>query len=568
MARPFASCTRHLARCSLFSRCAAWVDNRTGFRTAINRFLFEDIPASAGWPEVFGSVALFLFLIQGLTGILLALNYAPTAGDAYTSLTYIVRQVAGGRLIQGLHHWGASLIIIVVFLHMAQVFIFGAFKKPREATWIAGVILLLLTFAFGLTGYLLPWDNRAYWGTVVTTKIMAGLPVAGPLLTRLAGTAQGVGAITFSRFYALHTLLLPASSVALIVVHVYLVRLHGITPRQLRTEAQQTFYPKQLFRDFCAIFFVFVCLFLAACFLDVPLERAADPTDTTYLPRPEWYFLFLFQLLTVFPGRLELIGTLVLPSLAILGLVLLPFLPKIQAKILNGRFQLACVAALAFSVWLGLTSLAASKDPHRKGKPIVSAQATEWARLSPEVITGSGYFRSLQCDSCHNLLVGTPKPGPTLGLIGVQHTRDWMLEHFNYESQARAAVGTSSLSIPQRNALVIFVASLKPESLTSLSTVSPEFLNGAKTFVVSSCASCHKVNGTGGGHRSLSERLDQSSKRGLGSGALCFPTESVARFYHAALSLRPERRARSDRIPVLASRVIESSRALETSGKL
>src|SRR5581483_8182454 len=257
---------------SSVSRIAAWIDNRTGLQAGLSRFLFEEIPASAGWPQVFGSIALFLFLVQSLTGILLALNYAPTAGEAYTSLVYIMQQVAGGRMMHGLHHWGASLMIIVVFLHMAQVFIFGAFKRPREATWLAGVLLLLFTLGFALTGYLLPWDNRAYWGTVVTTKIVAGLPVAGPVLTRLAGAADGVGAITFARFYALHTLLFPACTVGLIIFHVYLVRRHGITPAEDRLEKMQTFYPKQLFRDFIAVFITFACLFLAACFLDVPLE--------------------------------------------------------------------------------------------------------------------------------------------------------------------------------------------------------------------------------------------------------------------------------------------------------
>lgn len=483
----------------LISQLAAWVDHRTGLQTAISGFLLEDIPASAGWPQVFGSVALFLFLIQGLTGILLALNYAPTAGEAYTSVTYIVRQVAGGRMIQGLHHWGASLMIIVVLLHLAQVFIFGAFRKPREATWIAGVVLLLLTLAFGLTGYLLPWDNKAYWGTVVTIRIFAGIPVVGHLLTRLAGAADGVGSLTFARFYALHTLLLPAATVGLITIHVYLVRRHGITPSQFRTEGKQKFYPKQLFRDLSTVFLAFLCLFLAASFLNVPLERMADPADTEYVPRPEWYFLFLFQLLKVFPGRLELIGTLVLPSLTISILTLLPFLHRTHVTILKGRLRSTCVAALAFSIWLGLTGAAGWTAPHPRRNANVSAQATEWARVSPEVIAGAGYFRSLHCDSCHNLIVGTPKPGPTLGLAGIQHPRDWMLQHFTDQSQARSdGREPSSLSIPQRNTLLIFVASLRPESLQTLSAVSPEFINGAQAFASNACASCHKVNGIGG----------------------------------------------------------------------
>jgi ubiquinol-cytochrome c reductase cytochrome b subunit len=138
-----------------------WFDHRTGLETAIRNFFYEEIPSSSGWHQVFGSVALFLFLVQAFTGILLAFNYAPTPGDAYNSLKYIITEVTAGRLMHGLHHWGASMMIAVVVIHMIQVFLFGAYKKPREATWMVGVILLLLTLAYGLTGYLLPWDNRA-----------------------------------------------------------------------------------------------------------------------------------------------------------------------------------------------------------------------------------------------------------------------------------------------------------------------------------------------------------------------------------------------------------------------
>jgi ubiquinol-cytochrome c reductase cytochrome b subunit len=152
-------------------RIFAWFNHRTGLESAIRNFLYEEIPGSSGWRQVFGSVAVFLFMVQAFTGILLAFNYAATPGDAYNSVKYIVTEVTGGRLIHGLHHWGASMMIVVVVLHMTQVFLFGGYKKPREATWMVGVVLLLITLAFGLTGYLLPWDNRAYWGTVVSTQI-------------------------------------------------------------------------------------------------------------------------------------------------------------------------------------------------------------------------------------------------------------------------------------------------------------------------------------------------------------------------------------------------------------
>src|SRR5215469_13597930 len=182
---------------SPWARINEWLEHRTGISTAVRNLFYEEIPASSGWPQVFGSMALFLFMVQAFTGMLLAFNYAPTPGQAYDSLRYILIEVTGGQLIRGLHHWGASMIIVVVVLHMAQVFIYGAYKKPRETTWMLGVVLLLITLAFGLTGYLLPWDNRAYWGTMVTTQITGTAPVLGPYLTKLLGAADGIGAVTF-----------------------------------------------------------------------------------------------------------------------------------------------------------------------------------------------------------------------------------------------------------------------------------------------------------------------------------------------------------------------------------
>src|ERR1700760_161518 len=202
------------------------LEERTGLPGGIKHFLYEEISASSGWHQVFGSVALFLILVQFFTGIMLSLNYAPTPGDAYNSLRYILTEVTSGRLMRGLHHWGASMIIVVVVLHMVQVFLWGAYKKPREGTWIVGVVLLLLTLAYGLTGYLLPWDNRAYWGTVVVTNIAAQAPVLGPYLSRILGGQGSVGVVTFARFFSLHVLLLPPATAALIAVHVYLVRRH------------------------------------------------------------------------------------------------------------------------------------------------------------------------------------------------------------------------------------------------------------------------------------------------------------------------------------------------------
>src|SRR6202050_1150153 len=286
------------------------LDHRTGLHTALRQFLYEEIPASSGWHQVFGSVALFLFLIQFFTGIMLALNYAPTPGDAYNSVRYIMTEVTQGSMMRGLHHWGASIIVIVVVMHMVQVFLWGAYKKPREGTWIVGCILLLLTLAYGLTGYLLPWDNRAYWGTVVATQIGSTVPLMGPYVTRILGSANGIGVVTFARFYAVHVLLLPPATMLLIGLHVFLVRKHGVVPAiGDEVKSQKIFYPEQVFKDTVAVFIAFCILFTLAIAAKVPLERLADPTDTSYIPRPEWYFLFLFQMLKVFEGPLEVLGT-------------------------------------------------------------------------------------------------------------------------------------------------------------------------------------------------------------------------------------------------------------------
>jgi ubiquinol-cytochrome c reductase cytochrome b subunit len=171
-----------------------------------------------------------LLLTQALTGILLAINYSASRDEAYRSVTYIMREVTAGRMIRGLHHWGASFMIVGVVLHMVQVFLYGAYKKPREVTWIIGVLLLLLTLSFGLTGYLLPWDNRAYWATMVTVHIASQAPLAGPYLVKLAGAGEQLGGLTLSRFYALHVLILPAMTIVLVAFHLFLVRRHGVTP--------------------------------------------------------------------------------------------------------------------------------------------------------------------------------------------------------------------------------------------------------------------------------------------------------------------------------------------------
>jgi ubiquinol-cytochrome c reductase cytochrome b subunit len=477
-------------------RLSNWLEHRTGIETAVRNFLYDEIPASAGWRNVFGSVALFAFLVQAFTGILLAFNYAATPGDAYNSLRYILTEVTGGRLIRGLHHWGASVMVVVVLLHMAQVFLWGAYKKPREATWIVGVFLLLITLAFGLTGYLLPWDNRAYWGTVVTLQIMGKAPVVGGYLTRLLGGGD-VGVVTFARFYALHVLLLPPLTLLLIAVHLYLVRKHGVAPVPGdETRPKKHFFPVQVFRDTVAIFAAFAILFVMAVAVRVPLDRLADPTDTTYIPRPEWYFLFLFQTLKIFEGPLEVIGAVVLPNLAILLLFVIPFLDR--GRLVRVGKRTFAVAALALAVigWTGLTVAAVRSTPPPKTAGLIDfSEPTDWIELTPVELAGIGYYRKENCDACH----GQSRIGPDLPNRPVRRSAEWLIEHFKRPGQMQpgSMMPPVQLEDSDLNALAAFLLKLTPRNAQALQSAPDFAVEAAMLYASQKCGACHLVNGAG-----------------------------------------------------------------------
>lgn len=485
----------------LWENLAAWLDNRTGVQTAIRQFLYEEIPVSSGWRQVCGSVAVFLFLVQVFTGALLAFNYAPTPGDAYNSLRYILTELTGGRLIRGLHHWGASMMIVVVVLHMAQVFVYGAYKKPREATWLAGVALLLLTLAYGLTGYLLPWDNRAYWGTVVATGIAGQAPLVGPYLTRLLGGGGAVGVVTFARFYGLHVLLLPPATVLLIALHVHLVRKHGVAPvpgDELLPRKQ--FYPVQVLKDTVAVFIAFAILFTMAAAVRVPLEQLADPTDTAYIPRPEWYFLFLFQTLKLFTGPLEVVGSTVLPGLAVLVLILVPFIDRGRmVKATRRTFALVFVA-LAVVGWGGLTAAAViTTPPEARTMEVDYSAPTDWIELSPEEMAGVAYFRQENCVSCHAIGEHGSSVGPDLTRISIHKDAAWMIQHFKRPSAMRPGTSMPPIQLAdwQLNSLAAFLLKLNPNNATALDNA-PEFATqGALAYQANHCGACHLANGLG-----------------------------------------------------------------------
>ena len=217
-----------------------WVDERTGAGPFLRGFLYRKVPFGTNWFYTLGSASMFAFLSQAVTGIFLAMYYRPSAEEAYSSVQHITNEVFMGELVRGMHRWGSTVMVLLVFLHMGRTFFFGAYKYPRELNWIIGVVLLVLTMTMSFTGYLLPFDQRAYWATIVGVNINGTGPLVGPYLSDFLRGGAEFGATTLSRFYAIHMLLVPGALIALIGAHLYLVARLGTTaPPWQKAETDQ-----------------------------------------------------------------------------------------------------------------------------------------------------------------------------------------------------------------------------------------------------------------------------------------------------------------------------------------
>ncbi len=332
---------------------------------AVDAHLRKPLPKHINLLFSLGSLAMFLLMLQAVTGAFLAFYYSPSPEHAHNAVTYISTEVPFGAFVRGLHHWGASAMVIIVVLHLLRVVLYSSYKAPRELTWIFGVLLLLVVLGFGFTGYLLPWDEKAYWATVVGVEIASTAPGLGDFVAKVMRGGTEIGAVTLSRFYALHTIWLPWLAFGLVGVHLFFVRYYGSsgkpenTPEEMKTG--KPFYPDQVFEDVVGMLILFVALAAVALFVPVPLEDVADPTNADYDPRPEWYFLFLFQLLKYFQGPFEIIGTFVIPTVGMLLLLFLPFLDRSERAVLWKRpialtVTSVCVIGIVTLTILGGTS--------------------------------------------------------------------------------------------------------------------------------------------------------------------------------------------------------------------
>src|SRR6201997_2580293 len=329
----------------LIGRVGEWFDQRLQLGRPIRDVMQHPVPReTASWWYVFGSAALTVFIFQVVTGILLALVYVPSAGEAWNSLQALNHQIALGWFIRALHGWGSNFMLAIVIIHLVQVFLFGAYKFPRELTWILGVFLLLFTLGMAFTGQVLRFDQDAYWGLGIGASISSRVPVLGPALVKLLLGGPIIAGATLSRFFALLVFVIPGLLIAFVGLHVLMVLKLGINewPMPGRIVKRATyereyhemtkrdgapFVPYAVWKDL--FFAAFIILAIAACaFYFGPFGPTGqpDPTIIQTAPKPDYFFLWLYALLSLLPPSLETPFLLVCPPLVILGLILLPFL--------------------------------------------------------------------------------------------------------------------------------------------------------------------------------------------------------------------------------------------------
>jgi ubiquinol-cytochrome c reductase cytochrome b subunit len=435
MSRPASSSHPPAATQSgLRNRLATWLDHRIGWRQLMATALDEPIPGGSRWAYVFGSGLLFLFVNQIVTGVFLALYYVPSADHAHTTVSYMQKQVTMGAFLRSLHSYGSSAMVILLMLHLAQTYLYGAYKGRRELLWLMGCFLLLLVLGMSFTGYLLPWDQKAYFATAVGTNIASEVPLIGGFLKLLLRGGSEMGTLTLSRFFALHVFLLPAAIVAAVAAHLALFRKAGaagppLPDEEIRRRPSQTFFPAQVFKDF--VFGIGLILLLGALAWKRPvtLGPVANPADPTYLPRPEWYYLPAFQFIKYFHGAAAVVGIVVLPAIAMLALAALPFLDRSpERRPLRRPVALASIlVAFGGLVFLGAQSeIQDRRDPAVRAKLAAQDQAereyaaapfepeeilgamsgggaaaSQPATLSPAAAKGALLFDSEGCSGCH-----------------------------------------------------------------------------------------------------------------------------------------------------------------------
>ncbi|MFV0442737.1 MAG: cytochrome b N-terminal domain-containing protein [Planctomycetaceae bacterium] len=323
----------------MIKQLADWFDDRVGYRNLMHIMLKEPIRGGARWRYVWGSTLTFVFFLQAVTGTMLWLGYSPSAKTAWESVYYIQHEMTMGWLVRGIHHFAAQAMVVLLLFHLVQVVIDGAYRAPREINFWLGLILMQVVMGLGLTGYLLPWDQKGYYATQVATGIMGSTPVVGEAMQQLMQGGTEYGHHTLTRFFALHAGILPATLVGFLFLHIYVFRRHGLTIKAKGAKpTDDLFWPDQILKDAVACLAVLAAILLLAIWKGAELTAPANPAEAYDAARPEWYYLFLFRFLK-FPwvsqlGEMthlgEAFGAVVVPGLLMTVLIAMPLIARIK----------------------------------------------------------------------------------------------------------------------------------------------------------------------------------------------------------------------------------------------
>jgi ubiquinol-cytochrome c reductase cytochrome b subunit len=428
---------------NLIKRLYRAFDDRTGLIEMTISVARHPVPRGTGWWYVFGSATLFSFILQVVTGIVLATMYIPSTEHAYESILFISDQAAFGRLLRGIHFFGASAMIVLIGIHMLRVFLMGSYKFPREVNWLSGTFLLLFTVGMGFTGQLLRWDQNAFWSVVVGAEQAGRVPLIGDALARFILAGKTIGGATLVRFFAFHVFFIPALIFGVVGLHVYLVLRNGISepPGRSRVVNPDTyrawyqsllnregipFWPDVAWRDVVfGVLMVGTVVVLAAIFGPPALGKPPDPTIIQANPRPDWYLLWYFAVLALIPPGTENYVIIGAPLLVGLAMLALPFIANRGERApFNRPWAVGIVLVVALTV--GILNVVGQRAPW---SPDFSAQPLPQNVIgtsSGPVYQGAQLFYKKGCIYCHTIAGDGGRRGPNLTYVGDRLTKDEM----------------------------------------------------------------------------------------------------------------------------------------------
>jgi ubiquinol-cytochrome c reductase cytochrome b subunit len=456
----------------LVRRAWSWIDDRIGWSAVIWPIATHPVP-KVNWWYVLGSATLIAFVVQVVTGVALAFTYVPAPNAAYESLDFITNRAVFGNVVRGIHYWGSSAMVVLAVAHMAHVFLVGAFKFPREVNWLTGVILLGMTLAMAFTGQLLRWNQDAYWAVSLMASMASRVPLIGDVLVDIIIAGQTVGGATLTRFYATHVFLIPAAMFVLVGLHLYLVIRHGVSelpkpgrpvrPESYRQEYEELlhregipFWPDFVWKDVVFALVTGAFVLLLAIVLGAPeLGPQADPTNLEAHPKPDWYFLWLFALLSYAPRALESLVIVGLPVLIGILLIVVPFTsPAGERSYVRRPWAVATVVFSALS--LGVLIWQGHRSPWA---PVLHAEVprTVTAGLQGDAARGAALMEEQACLACHAIGGQGGSRGPDLTAVGDRLTREQLTWRILYGGHNMPAYG-QTMSPDELQALVTFLA--------------------------------------------------------------------------------------------------------------